>query len=66
LSGLRAEGRGGVPADPVEAYAWASIAASRNVQGAAAARDKLGAGLSEAQIAEAKSRAEKLVPQPAR
>jgi hypothetical protein len=66
LSGLRAEGRGGVPADPVEAYAWASIAASRNVQGAAAARDKLGAGLSEAQIAEAKTRAEKLVPQPAR
>lgn len=66
LSGLRAEGRGGMPADPIEAYALASIAAARNVQGAAVARDRIGAGLSAAQITEAKARAEKLAPQPAR
>lgn len=66
LSGLRAEGRGGMPADPVEAYALVSIAALRNVQGAVAARNKIGAGLTAEQLAEAKARAEKLVPQPAR
>jgi len=66
LSGLRAEGRGGMAADPIEAYALASIAAARNIQGAVAARNKVGAGLTTEQLAEAKTRAEKLVPQPAR
>jgi len=65
LGGLLASGRGR-EADPVAAYAWFSLAAQRNVRGAAMARDNFSANLNAAQIAEAKSRAEKLVPQPAR
>ncbi|MBL0930548.1 MAG: DUF2927 domain-containing protein [Alphaproteobacteria bacterium] len=65
LAGLLASGRGR-EADPVAAYAWYMLAAARNVPGAATARDNLSANLSAAQLAEAKSRAEKLVPQPAR
>lgn len=65
LARLLASGRGR-EFDPVAAYAWFSLAADRKVRGAATARDNLSANLSAAQIAEAKSRAEKFVPQPAR
>ncbi len=65
LAGLLASGRGG-EADPVAAYAWYILAAARNVPGAAVARDNLSANLSAAQLAEAKSRADKFVPQAAR
>ncbi len=65
LGGLLASGRGR-EADPVAAYAWFMLAAERNVREAAMARDNFSANLSAAQIAEAKARAEKLVPQPAR
>lgn len=65
LAGLLASGRGR-EADPVTAYAWYVLAAERNVRGASAARDNLSVNLSAAQIADAKTRAEKLVPPPAR
>jgi hypothetical protein len=65
LGGLLASGRGR-EADPVAAYAWFILAAERNVREAVSARDNFSASLSVAQIAEAKARAEKLVPQPAR
>ncbi len=65
LGRLLASGRGR-EFNPVAAYAWFMLAAERNVRGAAMARDNLSANLNAAQIAEAKARAEKLVPQPAR
>lgn len=66
LAGLIAQGRGGKAVDPVEAFAWLTVAASRNTRDAVAARDKLAGILTPEQIEAGRDRATKLVPQPAR
>jgi TPR repeat protein len=50
-----AEGKG-VAADPVEAWCWLQLAAGQQFPAAAAGRDRVQAGLSSAQLEEARRR----------